>query len=170
MYNRAEIIDRNFRSYVSEGRFPKSRSQRSLEEARLQPFEFMELFESQVISRQLDLKARLLKDRGECFYTIGSSGHEGNAACGKVFGPKDMAFLHYRSGAFMVQRSRHQEGSTPIYDTLLSLVASSEDPIAGGRHKVWGSLPLTSLLKPAPLPLIFPRPWGRLFPYVAPEI
>jgi hypothetical protein len=29
-----------------------------------------------------------------------------------------------------------------IYDTVLSQAASAEDPIAGGRHKVWGSVPL----------------------------
>ncbi len=113
-----------------------------MEEAGLRPSEFIDLFQSQVVSRHLDLKARVLKGKGQCFYTIGSSGHEGNAACGKVFGLRDMAFLHYRSGAFMVQRSKYLEGCNFTYDTLLSLVASSEDPIAGGRHKVWGSFPL----------------------------
>jgi len=33
-------------------------------------------------------------------------------------------------------------GITPLLDTLLSICASSEDPIAEGRHKVWGSRPL----------------------------
>lgn len=142
MYNRAEVVDRNFRKFVLQGRFPKEASLTSWEKTGLKPSEFIELFESQVASRQLDLQARHLKTKGECFYTIGSSGHEGNAACGKVFSPRDMAFLHYRSGAFMIQRSKHIEGSTSIYDIFLSLVASSEDPIAGGRHKVWGSFPL----------------------------
>ena len=142
MHNRAEVVDNHFREYVLKGRFPERLSETSMGDVDLKPSEVMDLFESQVISRQLDLKARLFKARGQCFYTIGSSGHEGNAACGKVFGPKDMAFLHYRSGAFMVQRAKHVYTSTPIYDTLLSLMASSEDPISGGRHKVWGSFPL----------------------------
>jgi 2-oxoisovalerate dehydrogenase E1 component len=94
------------------------------------------------MSRQLDLRARILKNQNECFYTIGSSGHEGNAVWGKVFRLTDMAFVHYRSCAFMIQRAKQIPGSTPLYDTLLSYVASSEDPIAGGRHKVFGSYPL----------------------------
>ena len=106
------------------------------------PAELVDLFESQVISRHLDLLARILKNSNQCFYTIGSSGHEGNAVFGKVFNLTDMAFLHYRSGAMMIQRSKQLPGSTPVYDTMLSFAASSEDPIAGGRHKVWGSYPL----------------------------
>ena len=162
MYNRAEVIDRNFRNYVSQEKFPKKHSH-TPEDTGLKPFEFIELFESQIISRQLDLMARTLKNKGECFYTIGSSGHEGNAACGKVFGPKDMAFLHYRSGAFMVQRARHQLGSTPIHDTLLSLVASREDPISGGRHKVWGSLSLNVPPQTSTIASHLPKTLGAAF-------
>src|SRR2546430_75486 len=65
-----------------------------------------QLFESQLESRHLDLAARALKARNECFYTIGSSGHEGNAAVAAASRPDDPAFLHYRSGAFYVQRAR----------------------------------------------------------------
>lgn len=39
----------------------------------------------------------------------------------------------------MMERGRQVEGCDPVYDTALSLAASAEDPIAGGRHKVWGS-------------------------------
>ncbi len=87
----------------------------------------------------MDLKARLLKDEGKCFYTIGSAGHEGNAVFGHVFPYTDMAFLHYRSGPFFIERSKQVAGTTPIYDMALSFMASSEDPISGGRHKVLGS-------------------------------
>jgi len=38
------------------------------------------IFASQLGSRHLDLAARWLRSRGEGFYTIGSSGHESNAA------------------------------------------------------------------------------------------
>ena len=54
----------------------------------------------------------------------------------------DPAFLHYRSGALMMARARQLPGTTPAFDTLLGIVASREDPIAQGRHKVWGSRPL----------------------------
>ena len=50
-----------------------------------------------------------------------------------------MAFLHYRSCALMIQRSKRVMGLAPLYETLLSFAASSEDPTSGGRHKVLGS-------------------------------
>lgn len=98
-----------------------------------------ELFHSQVASRQLDRLSRRLQARGEGFYTIGSSGHEGNAAVARAARVTDMAFLHYRSAAFQIERSKQLSGETPTWDMLLSFAASSEDPIAGGRHKVIGS-------------------------------
>lgn len=142
MYNRAESIDENFKKFVNEKHFPNSRSQTTLQQSGLTPAEFMDLFETQVMSRQMDLRARILKNQNECYYTIGSSGHEVNAVWGKVFRITDMAFVHYRSCAMMIQRAKQLPGSTTLYDTMLSFVASSEDPIAGGRHKVFGSYPL----------------------------
>ncbi len=142
MYNRAEAVDRNFVKFVLEGHLPPPRSSTGLDEAGLTGPEFMDLFETQMLSRQMDLRARILKAQNECYYTIGSSGHEGNAVWGKVFRLTDMAFVHYRSCAFMLQRAKQVTGSTPLYETLLSFVASSDDPIAGGRHKVFGSFPL----------------------------
>ncbi|MGE4132192.1 MAG: thiamine pyrophosphate-dependent enzyme [Bdellovibrionales bacterium] len=142
MYNRAEAVDQNFVKFVLDGNLPESRSHTGLAEAGLTAAEFMDLFETQMMSRQMDLRARILKNENECFYTIGSSGHEANAVWGKVFRLTDMGFVHYRSCAFMIQRAKQLTGSTPLYDTMLSFVASSEDPIAGGRHKVFGSYPL----------------------------
>lgn len=140
--NRADIIDQNFIKNVVSGKFPARRGVVARRDSSLTDSAIADLFESQVMSRHLDLTARLLKVRNESFYTIGSSGHEGNAVFGKAFRTTDMAFLHYRSGALFIQRSKQVPGSTPLYDTLLSLAASSEDPISGGRHKVFGSLPL----------------------------
>jgi 2-oxoisovalerate dehydrogenase E1 component len=140
--NRAEIVDKNFTKKVSGGLLPPAMRYISLTESGLRSDELVDLFESQIISRHLDFTARLLKARNESYYTIGSSGHEGNAIFGKAFRLDDMAFLHYRSGAFFVQRSKQLPGSTPAYDMLLSLCASSEDPISQGRHKVFGSVPL----------------------------
>jgi 2-oxoisovalerate dehydrogenase E1 component len=100
------------------------------------------LFEDQLASRQIDVAARELKKTARSFYTISSAGHEDNAIVGAQLRTDDPAFLHYRSGAFVMARSRQRAGSTPTLDTLLGIVASSEDPIAQGRHKVWGSRPL----------------------------
>jgi len=99
----------------------------------------IELMESQFVARHLDLEARALKRRNEGYYTIGSCGHEGNVVLGRVLRAADPTFLHYRSGALMAERARQCPGATPIFDVLLSLVASSEDPVSGGRHKVFGS-------------------------------
>ena len=97
------------------------------------------LFEDQLASRQLDVAARELKKTNRSFYTIGSAGHENNAVVGARLRMDDPAFLHYRSGGFMMARARQLPGSTPTLDALLGVVASSEDPISQGRHKVWGS-------------------------------
>ncbi|HEX9738330.1 MAG TPA: thiamine pyrophosphate-dependent enzyme [Candidatus Limnocylindria bacterium] len=104
--------------------------------------EAVELFEDQVTSRQLDVAARRLKKTNRSFHTIGGAGHENNAALGAQLRITDPAFLHYRSGGFMMARARQLPGSTPAFDALLGIVASREDPIAQGRHKVWGSRPL----------------------------
>ena len=58
------------------------------------------LFDAQAGNRHLDLAARYLRAAGHGFYTIGSSGHEANAAVAAALRPTDPALLHYRSGAF----------------------------------------------------------------------
>ncbi len=104
----------------------------------------VELFEAQIASRHLDLAARWLRSFNEGFYTIGSSGHEGNAAVAAALAPTDPALLHYRSGAFYLVRNAAacesgQDGTAEaIRDVLRGLVASAKEPIAGGRHKVFG--------------------------------
>ncbi len=97
------------------------------------------ILEDQVTSRQIDVAARELKKSDRSYYTIGSAGHENNAIVGARLRVDDPAFLHYRSGGFFMARSRQLAGSTPVMDALLGVVASSEDPISQGRHKVWGS-------------------------------
>lgn len=139
LFNRAEVIDANFKQYVKLGKLPYSHTNLSLSQINIKPTVLISIFESQILSRHMDIKARILKDEGKCFYTIGSSGHEGNAVFGNIFPYTDMAFLHYRSGPFFIERSKQVNGSTPIYDLGLSFMASSEDPISGGRHKVLGS-------------------------------
>ncbi|MGE0209874.1 MAG: thiamine pyrophosphate-dependent enzyme, partial [Lysobacteraceae bacterium] len=101
-----------------------------------------DLFESQLVSRHLDLMARVLRVKNKVFYTIGSSGHEGNAMVARATRHTDPAFLHYRSGGFMAERFRKLPGMDPVMDSALSFAASAEDPASGGRHKVWGSKPL----------------------------
>ncbi|MBI2993379.1 MAG: MFS transporter [Gammaproteobacteria bacterium] len=145
MDDRAEIIHRNFTRRVTAADLPAALSGLSPAGVGMTAKDLVDLFESQMMSRLLDIAARRLRRRGLGYYTIGSSGHEGNAVFGRLFRHTDMAFLHYRSCAFLIERSRQLAGQSILYDILLSLVASSEDPVSGGRHKVLGS---RSLLVP----------------------
>lgn len=99
----------------------------------------LEIFEDQVTSRLLDVAGRELKKRNQGFYTISSAGHENDAIIGALLRLDDPCFLHYRSGGLMAARSRKLPEVDTIFDTLLSLCASADDPISEGRHKVWGS-------------------------------
>ena len=101
----------------------------------------LRLFEDQCLSRAIDAKARRMKADGTSYYTISGAGHEQNAVLGALLRSNDPCFLHYRSGAFMMARGRKGDGD-PVLDTMLSICASRDDPIAQGRHKVWGSKPL----------------------------
>ncbi|MEO0398974.1 MAG: thiamine pyrophosphate-dependent enzyme [Pseudomonadota bacterium] len=136
--DRAEIVHQNFLTRVRHGDLP-STALTTLAQADLTPTDLVELFHAQVLSRQLDRTSRHLQAKGQGFYTIGSSGHEGNAAIAWALRPNDMAFLHYRDAAFQIARSRQVPGQTPLWDMLLSFTAGADDPISGGRHKVLGS-------------------------------
>lgn len=122
-----------------------------------------QLFESQVSSRLLDLRSRLMQAQGESFYTIGSAGHEGNAVLGNLLELRDMLFLHYRSGALFIERSKKLAGQTPLYDLLASFVASRHCPISGGRHKVLGSKPLNIPPQTSTIASHLPKAVGAAF-------
>src|SRR6202046_5396774 len=163
-FNRAEIVDQNFLEFVQlwrgdvhaapvddepvlPGSAPDARG-------------FRELFESQIISRHLDLMARVLRVQNKVFYTIGSAGHEGNAMVARLTRHTDPAFLHYRSGAFMAERFRKLPGMDPVMDSAMSFAASKADPASGGRHKVWGSKPLWVLPQTSTIASHLPKALG----------
>jgi 2-oxoisovalerate dehydrogenase E1 component len=145
--NRAAVVDRNFLELVdrlaSEPAPPPLDAGASVREGSLLVARTaIGLFEAMAQSRHLDFAARDLKAQGAGYYTIGSAGHEVNAVLGELLRLDDWCFLHYRSGGLVLRRASKLPGQTPLYDTCLSYCASSDDPISGGRHKVWGSLPL----------------------------
>ena len=162
--NRAEVCDANFSEYVrgwaGDVDAPPAPHEPILEGSALDAATFRELFESQLISRHLDLMARVLRVQDKVFYTIGSSGHEGNAMVARAARHTDPAFLHYRSGGFMAERFRKLPGMDPIMDSALSFAASKEDPISGGRHKVWGSKPLWVLPQTSTIASHLPKALG----------
>ncbi|MFA7542542.1 MAG: thiamine pyrophosphate-dependent enzyme, partial [Lysobacterales bacterium] len=166
--NRAEICDQNFIEFVrSDEAANLARAAGNLADdapvvngSSLTAAAFRELFESQLISRHLDLMARVLRVQNKVFYTIGSSGHEGNALVARLSRHTDPAFLHYRSGGFMAERFRKLPGMDPIMDSALSFAASAEDPASGGRHKVWGSKPLWVLPQTSTIASHLPKALG----------
>jgi 2-oxoisovalerate dehydrogenase E1 component len=126
----------------------------------------LDIFDSQLGSRHLDLAARALRADHTGFYTIGSSGHESNAAIAHALRPTDPALLHYRSGAFFLQRARQGGGGggrDPIRDVLLGVVAASEEPISGGRHKVFGRYDLHVIPQTSTIASHLPRAFGIAF-------
>src|SRR5690606_14563829 len=141
-----EICDVNFTEYVRawEGRADArpAPGEAILEGNALDAQGFRALFESQLISRHLDLMARVLRVQNKVFYTIGSSGHEGNAMVARLARHTDPAFRQYPSGGIMAERFRKLPGMDALMDSALSVAARREDPASGGRHKVWGRKPL----------------------------
>ena len=162
--NRAEICDRNFSEFVRAWAGTPARRPGEddpiLPGSALDAKGFRELFQSQLISRHLDLMARVLRVQNKVFYTIGSSGHEGNAMVARLARHTDPAFLHYRSGGFMAERFRKLPGMDPVMDSALSFAASAEDPASGGRHKVWGSKPLWVLPQTSTIASHLPKALG----------
>ena len=141
--DRADIVHEAFLNRLAAADFPAAGETVSLQDAGLSREALAGIFRAQVLSRQLDRISRKLQARGQGFYTIGSSGHEGNAAIAAALRPSDPAFLHYRDAAFQIARARQVPGQTPLWDMLLSFTSSCEDPISGGRHKVLGSKTLS---------------------------
>jgi 2-oxoisovalerate dehydrogenase E1 component len=135
MFDRAQIIDEAFARKVKDGMLPHARRKVTLNQNAAQHY-LVDIFDTQIMSRHLDLWTR--QQKGKTFYSIGSSGHEATAALALVTRPDDMAFLHYRDAAFLIQRKKQTGGLTTLYDMALSFAASADDPISGGRHKVLG--------------------------------
>jgi 2-oxoisovalerate dehydrogenase E1 component len=150
----AEPIDEHFTATVSALSAAEYSSQNEA---------LLGLFDAQLGSRHLDLAARWLRSKGKGYYTIGSSGHEGNAAVAAALRPTDPALLHYRSGAFFLARAAQVGGRDPLRDVLLGLVAATEEPIAGGRHKVFGSYDLNIIPQTSTIASHLPRAVGVAF-------
>src|SRR3546814_20339882 len=116
--NRAEICDVNFSEFVREwnghGDVKPSPDEAILDGSALDARGFLELFESQLISRHLDLMARVLRVPNKVFYTIGSSRHEGNAMVARATRHTDPPSLHYRSRAFILEPSRKLPDMVPV--------------------------------------------------------
>ncbi len=183
-------LDERFREAVSALQPPPARrapGEPVRDGAGLTGSQVRALFDAQLISRHLDLAARWLRSFNEGFYTIGSSGHEGNAAVAAALRADDPALLHYRSAAFYCVRavqafspatspasSHHDSGdgdsgdpADPLIeaarDVLRGVVASAREPIAGGRDKVLGRADLRIIPTTATVASHLPRAVGAAF-------
>jgi 2-oxoisovalerate dehydrogenase E1 component len=144
--SRAAVVDANFLTHVQRLHAAAHRST-DLDQpvepgATMSARDALRLFDAQLESRHLDLIARELKAAGHGYYTIGGSGHEGNAAVGGQLEPGDTSFLHYRSGAYFCALAARMPGAAGPFDVLRGMLAAADEPIAGGRHKVFGSTEL----------------------------
>ncbi|HET9970391.1 MAG TPA: thiamine pyrophosphate-dependent enzyme [Streptosporangiaceae bacterium] len=74
--------------------------------------------------------------------------------------PTDPALLHYRSGGFYCARARQVAGVNPVRDVLLGVAASADEPIAGGRHKVFGRAELAIVPQTSTIASHLPRALG----------
>ncbi|WP_208542896.1 thiamine pyrophosphate-dependent enzyme [Nocardioides euryhalodurans] len=115
---------------------------------------------AQVQSRHTDFASRWLQSQGEGFYTIGSAGHESNAAVARALAPTDPALLHYRSAAFYLARCLQAGSESGVGDVLDGVASSVEDQISGGRHKVIGSRRLAVVPQTSTIASHLPRAVG----------
>ena len=122
MQNRAQIIEDRFIDALKSKNLPLPPVGPTFSDSSLKKTELLDLFETQMMSRLLDLEARRLRAKNQCFYTIGSSGHESNAALGLVSRVGDIAFLHYRSCPFLIQRSKKVPGQHILHDLFCLLL------------------------------------------------
>ncbi|MPZ72143.1 MAG: MFS transporter [Nitriliruptorales bacterium] len=164
--DRVVVVERNLDRALDEAPPPRRRLEPDdllRPGTTLSTAEAVAVFRDQVTSRTLDVAARELKAKGAGYYTISSAGHENNAVVGALLRPTDPAFLHYRSGGFMMARSRQVPGVDAVTDTLLSLLAAAGDPISHGRHKVWGSRQLWVPPQTSTIASHIPKAMGAAF-------
>jgi 2-oxoisovalerate dehydrogenase E1 component len=138
------------------------------------PSVLLALFDAQAQSRHLDLAARWMHSKGRGYYTIASAGHEANAAIAMATRLDDPALLHYRSGAFYAARAakyletaahgaRHSADVDPVRAVVLGLAAAADEPMSGGRHKVFGHPKLSIIPQTSTIASHLPRAVGLAF-------
>jgi len=151
-------VDEHFISALQDGR-----SRVGVESPHHDTDTLRRLFEAQAQSRHLDFAARWLQSQGKGHYTIGSAGHESNAALGLLSRVDDPALLHYRSGGFYAARAAAAGSTEGIKDVLTSLTSATSDPISGGRHKVFGHPGLNIIPQTSTIASHMPRAVGLAY-------
>jgi 2-oxoisovalerate dehydrogenase E1 component len=122
-----------------------------------------DLLESMLLSRQLDVAALELRARGVGHYTIASAGHESNVVLGHLTRVTDPSLVHYRSAALQLERARQAPSVDNVRDIALSLVASSQEPVSAGRHKLFGGKSLGIIPQTSTIASHLPRAVGLAY-------
>ena len=123
----------------------------------------LDLFDAQLASRHLDVAARWLRARGTGFYTIGSSGHEGNAGVAAALRLTDPALLHYRSGAFYLARAQQAAASGRRTGRAARPGGGRGGADRGWPDKVFGSRALNVIPQTSTIASHLPRAMGLAF-------
>ena len=132
--NRASIVDRNFIQHVRSlsHDVDVTEEQRSQEWSSLKGWEIVDIFHTMMQSRHLDIRARELKKTDRSFYTIGSSGHEGNACVAKAI---TNHLPHYRS-ALSIYGDQNRSTISGVW-CIERMSASTQEPMAESAQSLW---------------------------------
>jgi 2-oxoisovalerate dehydrogenase E1 component len=127
--------------------------------------QLLSAFDAMCGSRLLDIQARRMREGGQGYYTIGSSGHESNAYVALALRGSDPALLHYRSGGFFLARALQAGHSLTeaLRAVMLGMVAATADRASGGRHKVFGDANLSIIPQTSTIASHLPRAVGVAF-------
>ena len=165
-------LDERFRDAVSalhrSRRPPRARPMPSATAPRSPASAPCELFDAQLASRHLDLAARWLRSFNEGFYTIGSSGHEGNAAVAAALLPDRPGAAALPLGRLLL-RPAPRASPTPPGTCCAAWSPRPSEPIAGGRHKVFGSADLNIIPTTSTVASHLPRAVGLAFSLARPR-
>ena len=120
------------------------------------------IFASQLGSRQLDVAARWLRVAGQGFYTIGSAGHEGNAAVAAALRPDRSRPCCTTAPAASTSpgRARARAADRRRSTCCSGWSPRADEPIAGGRHKVFGHPDLAVIPQTSTIASHLPRALG----------
>jgi 2-oxoisovalerate dehydrogenase E1 component len=137
--DRADIVHESFLAKVAARNLPAGEPP----SGPMADHQAVQVFRSGVECRALDRQSRKMQAAGQGYYTIGSSGHEGMAAVAAALRPTDMAFLHYRDGAFQIaaranQVPDHRRSADAAGHAAVLCLLRGPDPISAGGTRCWG--------------------------------
>lgn len=121
-YERCQQLQAFLLAKMEEGDLPAP-STLSLDDVKMTTEQAKILLTSQLTSRLLDNTLFKLKRDGKASYNIGSAGHESVAAVSAAFSVTDIAFLHYRSRAFLIQRALTLSGLNNFNSIITAFLA-----------------------------------------------